>query len=77
MEKAIKKPVKTVHARPKRTRRLVCLLSDEECRIVERHLTKYRITNRTRWMRETLLASIHKAMEEDYPTLFHEHDMRR
>ena len=28
-------------------------------------------------LRETILMFIHKNMEEDYPTLFGEHDMRR
>lgn len=56
---------------------MVCLMSEEEERIVERYLNKYRITNKSRWLRETVLAFIHQKMEEDYPTLFNEHDMRR
>ena len=42
-----------------------------------RNLDKYKITNKSRWLRETILMFIHKNMEEDYPTLFGEHDMRR
>ena len=42
-----------------------------------RYLEKYKITNKSRWLRETILMFIHKNMEEDYPTLFGEHDMRR
>ena len=57
--------------------RIVCLMSDEEMRIVDRYLAKYKITNKSRWFRETILGFIHKNMEEDYPTLFGEHDMRR
>lgn len=53
------------------------LLSDEEQLIVDRYLEKYKITNKSRWLRETILMFIHKNMEEDYPTLFGEHDMRR
>ncbi len=49
----------------------------EELRIVDRYLEKYKITNKSRWLRETILMFIHKNMEEDYPTLFGEHDMRR
>ena len=41
------------------------------------YLEKYKITNKSRWLRETILMFIHKNMEEDYPTLFGEHDMRR
>lgn len=62
---------------PKRYRRMVCLVSEEEMRIVDRYLEKYKITNKSRWMRETILMFIHKNLEEDYPTLFGEHDMRR
>ena len=54
-----------------------CLMSEEEVRIVDRYLEKYQITNKARWLRETVLAFIHQNMEEDYPTLFKEHDMRR
>ena len=53
------------------------LLSEDEQMIVDRYLEKYKITNKSRWLRETILMFIHKNMEEDYPTLFGEHDMRR
>lgn len=54
-----------------------CVLSEEEARFVESYLKKYRITNRSRWFRETILASVLRQLDEDYPTLFNEHDMRR
>ena len=60
-----------------RERRMSILLSDDEQLIVDRYLEKYKITNKSRWLRETILMFIHKNMEEDYPTLFGEHDMRR
>ena len=44
---------------------------------VDCYLKKYKITNKARWLRETVLTFIHQKMEEDYPTLFNEHDMRR
>jgi hypothetical protein len=72
-----KQRVKVPAGSPKRDHRMVCLMSDEEMRIVEGYLQRYRITNRARWFRETVLRHIHELMEEDYPTLFHEHDMRR
>lgn len=56
---------------------MVCLMSEEEYRQVNRYLKKYKITNKSRWMRENLLHFIHRNMEEDYPTLFEEHEMRR
>ena len=60
-----------------RGRRMSILLSEDEQLIVDRYLEKYKITNKSRWLRETILMFIHKNMEEDYPTLFGEHDMRR
>ena len=39
--------------------RLVCLVSDEELRIIDSYLRQY------------------KNLDQDYPTLFNEHDMRR
>lgn len=60
-----------------RKQRMVCLMSEEEVQIVDRYLEKYQITNKARWLRETILSFIHQNMEEDYPTLFKEHDMRR
>ena len=61
----------------KRERRMSILLSEDEQLIVDRYLEKYKITNKSRWLREIILMFIHKNMEEDYPTLFGEHDMRR
>ena len=52
-------------------------LSEDEMKIVDRYLERYKITNKSRWFRETVLGFIHKNMEDDYPTLFGEHDMRR
>ncbi len=62
---------------PKRDQRMACYVSEDEMRIIERHLAKYKITNKGRWMRETLLAFIYRTMERDYPTLFNESEMRR
>ncbi len=56
---------------------MVCLLSDEERDFIERYLRKYKITNKSRWMRETLVSFIYQNLGNDYPTLFDERDMRR
>ena len=77
MSKEVKKRVKVPSSEPKRRQRMVCLMSEEEVQIVERYFAKYKITNKGRWVRETVLSFIYKTMEEDYPTLFNEHDMRR
>lgn len=75
----IKKKTATTSARVQtvRHKRIVALVSDEEDRLIENYLKKYKITNKSNWMRETLLAFIYKNLDEDYPTLFNEHDMRR
>ena len=68
---------KVLGSEPPRKQRMVCLMSEEELKIVDRYLEKYKITNKGRWLRETVLGFIHQNMEDDYPTLFNEHDMRR
>ena len=65
------------HPKAVRKNRLVSLMSDEEVQIVDHYLHKYHISNKSRWIRETLLKSILRNLELDYPTLFDEHDMRR
>ena len=77
MANTVKKRVKVPSSVPKRRQRMVCLMSEEEVRIVDAYLKKYKISNKARWLRETVLAFIYEKMEEDYPTLFKEHDMRR
>lgn len=77
MRKRDRTCAKSTSQEPKRMQRMVCLMSEEELRIVDSYLRKYKITNKSRWLRETVLAFIHKNMDEDYPTLFGEHDMRR
>ncbi|HIZ05476.1 MAG TPA: hypothetical protein H9818_06450 [Candidatus Phocaeicola gallistercoris] len=72
-----KKRKKVPSTCPPRKQRMVCLMSEEEAQIVDRYLKKYQIENKARWLRETILSFIYEKMEEDYPTLFKEHDMRR
>lgn len=77
MRKRDKKCAKVSAVEPKRQSRMTCLMSEDEQKIVDRYLEKYKITNKSRWLRETILMFVYKNMEEDYPTLFGEHDMRR
>ena len=77
MANIVKKRVKVPSTTPKRKQRMVCLMSEEEVRIVDAYLKKYKISNKARWFRETVLTFIRQKMDEDYPTLFNEHDMRR
>ena len=77
MANIVKKRVKVPSTTPKRKQRMECLMSEEEVRIVDAYLKKYKISNKARWLRETVLTFIRQKMDEDYPTLFNEHDMRR
>ena len=77
MANTVKKRDKVPSSVPRRKQRMVCLMSEEEVRIVDAYLKKYKISNKARWFRETVLTFIRQKMEEDYPTLFNEQDMRR
>lgn len=60
-----------------RTKKAVFMLSDEEYDFIQFYLKKQKITNRSRWYRETIIAHVLKNMEQNYPTLFEENEMRR
>lgn len=71
-----KKQSLNVKPRP-RTKKVVFALAEEEYDLIHFYLKKYKITNRSRWYRETILSHVLKSMEKDYPTLFEENEMRR
>ncbi len=77
MRKRDRTCAKSTREDPKRHHRMVCLMSEEEQQIVDHYLERYKIGNKSRWLREVVLAFIRKNMDDDYPTLFGEHDMRR
>lgn len=60
-----------------RVHKVTFMLNDDEYKAVSRYLSKYKIANKSRWYRETVLSHILKTLEEDYPTLFNENEMRR
>jgi hypothetical protein len=60
-----------------RDKRVVFSLNSEEYDFVSSYLKKYKIGNQSRWLRETILTHILKTLDQDYPTLFGENDMRR
>jgi len=51
-------------------------LNDPEYKALQKYCAKYKITNRSRFIRESLMKSILTRMSEDYPTLFEEKEMR-
>ena len=62
---------------PVRNERYSFLVNSDEKQTIENYLRKYKIRNRSRWMRETLMTFIIKNLDQDYPTLFNEQEMRR
>ncbi|MDL2262827.1 hypothetical protein LJC11_04935 [Bacteroidales bacterium OttesenSCG-928-I21] len=74
MKKADKKiPQRTAL---KRTNRVAFVFNDEEMKMLNRFFKKYNVQNKSKWMRETIMISILKKFEEDYPTLFEEREMK-
>ena len=61
----------------KRMHRVVFLLNDTEYKAIQRHVKKYKITNKSNWYRRTILAHIWQKLAEDYPMLFDEKEMRQ
>ena len=51
--------------------------SEKEMETILFYMKKYKIDNRSRWFRETVLSHVFKNLEADYPTLFGENEMRR
>ena len=73
------KKQKPAPSQPKKTRekRVSFMMNDDEYNAVERYLARYKITNKSNWYRSVILTHVLKMMEEDYPTLFNENEMRR
>jgi hypothetical protein len=64
-------------AHSNRTKHLLFSLNEEEYALIASYIKKYKIANRSRWCRETIIAHVLKNLEQDYPTLFGENEMRR
>lgn len=59
-----------------RNRTVNITLNEPEFKALEKYCAKYKITNRARFIRESLMKTILTRMSEDYPTLFGENEMR-
>ena len=53
-----------------RNSRTTLLFNQREREAIELYCQKYSITNRSKFMRETILTEVLKRFDEDYPTLF-------
>ena len=66
-----KKPVKALSQRNSlRTHKQVFVLNDEENKALSRYIAKYKIQNKSKFIRETLMIAVIRKLEEDHPRLF-------
>lgn len=69
--------VKKKNDRGNRERHVTFSLNEKEFALIDAYIRKYRIENRSRWFRETVISFVLKNLDQDYPTLFDENEMRR
>lgn len=72
-----KKAVSSNRTNGIRTKHVNFALNEEEYALICNYTKKYKIGNRSRWFRETIIAHVLKNLDQDYPTLFGENEMRR
>ncbi|MBS2098931.1 hypothetical protein [Carboxylicivirga linearis] len=53
------------------------LLNDKENEAIEAYCKKYKIGNKSKFMRETVMRVVMEQFLEDYPTLFEKQDLDR
>ncbi len=53
-----------------RKNRVSIMLNDEEMRALHRLISTYKIKNKSKFIRETLMTTILRKFDEDHPTLF-------
>ncbi len=53
-----------------RTHRQIFTLNDEENKALNRYILKYKVQNKSKFIRENLMMTIIRKLEEDHPTLF-------
>ncbi|NPA37301.1 MAG: hypothetical protein GXO47_10680 [Chlorobi bacterium] len=61
--------------RKKRVHRSTFMLTDEENSAIEQYLKKYKIKNKSKFMREAVLRTVMERLLDDYPTLFDKKDL--
>ncbi len=54
----------------KRIHKQTLLLNSKELKVIDIFCKKYKITNRAKFMRESVVTAVLKKMDEDHPTLF-------
>ncbi|WP_165020397.1 MULTISPECIES: hypothetical protein [unclassified Dysgonomonas] len=71
------KSKKKANVEANRTKHVNFSLNEKEYAFICAYIKKYKIENRSRWLRETIISNILKNLDQDYPTLFDENEMRR
>ncbi len=59
----------------KREHRTSFMLTDEENSAIEMYCKKYKIRNKSKFMREAVLRTVMEKFLDDYPTLFEKDDL--
>ena len=72
-KKSIGKTVKPVMLREKT---ITFSLNEPEYLAIQKYCSKYKIKNRARFLRESVMKVVLYRLSEDYPTLFGENEMR-
>jgi hypothetical protein len=68
----VKKRKKVRDKSLKRVYRKTILFNKRELQAINHYCKKYKIKNKSKFMRETIITSILKKFDEDYPSLFEE-----
>ncbi len=59
----------------RRTHPVAFLLNEKEKEAIESYCKKYKIANKSKFMRETIIGAVMEKFVADYPTLFNQEDM--
>jgi hypothetical protein len=71
-----KKKKKIDQPKSPRVHRITFMLNNDEQKALLSHFSKYKIENKSRWYREIIFTHVLRTLEENYPTLFDESEMR-
>ncbi|WP_462316923.1 hypothetical protein [Marinilabilia sp.] len=61
----------------KRKHKATFLLNDKEMEAIEAYCKRYKVKNKARFMRESVMRVVMDQFMEDYPTLFEKKDLDR
>lgn len=73
---ALKTPVTSKKKPLVRDHKVIFALNEPEFKLLEKYCTQYKISNRSRFIRESLMKNVMSRMVNDYPKLFDENEMR-